>query len=195
MPRQALTSERPIEGFADRVIDRFAGPTEVEQHAIPVGPMVEGRRDELRSVVALNDRRQPAGPISRVAQQARDIRSAERLRHLERDALARVDVDEREDAHGLPGGQDVVHEVHGPSLVRSADLSARQAHGGGAPPPPAWFELKLILQVQWRTFLRLMTRPSRRSMVWRRLTPKAGRSFASSCRRRRTGLSSGLTDW
>ena len=60
MPRQALTPERPVERFADRVVDRLPGPTEIEQHAIPVGPVVERRRGELRAVVALNDRRQPA---------------------------------------------------------------------------------------------------------------------------------------
>lgn len=36
MKRQALTPERAVEGFADRVVNRFPGPTEVEQHAMPV---------------------------------------------------------------------------------------------------------------------------------------------------------------
>lgn len=51
MTRQALTPERGIQGFADRVFDMFARPAEVELHANPLGPGIERGRGELRSDV------------------------------------------------------------------------------------------------------------------------------------------------
>jgi hypothetical protein len=47
MTREALTSERAIEGFAHTVVDRLTRSAEVELDAIPVGPVIEGRRRAL----------------------------------------------------------------------------------------------------------------------------------------------------
>lgn len=58
MTREALTSEGAIERFADAIVDGFARATEVELHAIPVRPMIQRRRGELRAVIALDDGRE-----------------------------------------------------------------------------------------------------------------------------------------
>ena len=56
MTREALASQAAVEGFADAVVDGFSRPTEVKLYAVPVGPVIERRRGELRPVVALHDR-------------------------------------------------------------------------------------------------------------------------------------------
>jgi hypothetical protein len=57
---EALTSEAVVEALDGRVVGRFARPTEVDAHLIPVAPVVERDRRELGAVVALNDRGNPA---------------------------------------------------------------------------------------------------------------------------------------
>ena len=83
----------------------------------------------------------------------RDVAPVERPRHLERDTLARVDVDEREDTHQLPSRQHVVHEVHRPALIRLRHDSAWLPHRGAPPSTPAGLQLQPFLDAEAVDFL------------------------------------------
>ena len=119
MTREALTSERAVEGVADAVVHWLARAAEVQAHAIPVCPVIQRCRSELGAIVAPHDGRESARARTRIAQHPCDVAPAERARHLERDALAAVDVNEREDADVLARRHDVLHAVHRPPLIRS----------------------------------------------------------------------------
>jgi hypothetical protein len=64
MHRETRSPQRAVEGFADAVVDRFAGPGKVETHVVPLRPVIEGGRGELGPVVALHDLRQLAAQSS-----------------------------------------------------------------------------------------------------------------------------------
>ena len=51
MTREALTPQAAVERLADRVVDRFARPAEVERDAVFVGPAIEHLRDKLGPII------------------------------------------------------------------------------------------------------------------------------------------------
>ena len=54
MLRETLSPQAAIEGLAHTIVHRLAGPTEVELHLVPVRPVIQRRRRELRPVVTLH---------------------------------------------------------------------------------------------------------------------------------------------
>src|SRR5262245_45158538 len=60
MLRETLSPHAGVEGLDRRVVGRLPGPAEVERDAVGIRPLVEGARGELRPVVALNRRWEPA---------------------------------------------------------------------------------------------------------------------------------------
>jgi hypothetical protein len=159
MTREALTSERAVEGLTDAVVHGFPGSADVELHAIPVRPVIERRRGELGTVVALDDRWEPADAIAGIAQHPCDVVPAERAGHCQGDALPRVDVHQGEDAHRLPRRQDIVHEVHRPAFVRCQDGGPRLSDGGGVAPPPPRRERQALLEVETADLLEIDHEP------------------------------------
>src|SRR5262249_31865278 len=97
MLREALSSYAGIEGLDRRVVGRFPRPAEVERDAVRVRPLIERPRGELRAVVALDRRRQPAR-AGDAGQDLRHVAAAEVAGGIERDAFAGVRIDQREDA-------------------------------------------------------------------------------------------------
>lgn len=51
MSVQTLSAEASIEGFDERIVSRFARPTEVERDTIGIGPQIQIARDELGALI------------------------------------------------------------------------------------------------------------------------------------------------
>lgn len=103
---QALVAHRSVDALDEGILDRPAGPDEVELDAVLIGPGIQGVTGELWTVVADDPHRERA-------------RLRQALEHAN-DALPRqgaVDCD----GHGLAAG--VVHDVEDADLPPRARLS------------------------------------------------------------------------
>jgi hypothetical protein len=124
MLREALTSEAVVEISDGRVVGRFARPTKVDAHLIPVAPVGERDRGELGAVVALNDRGDPA-LVAESAYRRHHVVGAQPNRWYQPDAFPLVQIGDAEHAGRGAIGELIVDEVHRPALVRGAALRRR----------------------------------------------------------------------
>jgi len=53
MQRETLAPEGAIKGFDERIVHRLARPTELERDVMPVGPVVQELRGELRAMKSI----------------------------------------------------------------------------------------------------------------------------------------------
>src|SRR5438552_5005477 len=123
------------------MIGRLAWSTEVEPHAVPIGPMVELLRRELRPIVDADGLRKVTADSTSLCKDCSDLAAAEGPPGEQDHALSREQIDHGQDADGGRAGQRVVHEVHGPLLVASGGHRPAHANGGASMTP--WpFELQ-----------------------------------------------------
>src|SRR5687768_10024143 len=88
---QAFFAESTVERFDGGIVSRLAATTEVENHAVGVGPEIHRGADELGAVVAVDALRQSTletQPLER----RDDIATTETLAGIDRQALPREQV-------------------------------------------------------------------------------------------------------
>src|SRR5918992_47058 len=133
---QTLFAESSVEGFDRRVVRRLASTTEVEDHAVGVRPEIHGRTDELGAVVAVDALRQAAfeaEPLER----GDDIAATEALARVDRQALTREEIEDRQRAEPSAVGELIGDEVHGPDVIAYRCRSPLLAMHGGRVAPRA----------------------------------------------------------
>ena len=170
---EALSPPRGVERFDMGVVGRLPWPTEVQGDVIPVCPVVERLRGELRPIVNGDHGRQAAPRTSR-AEYACDVGTRERgLRH-EGDALAGMHVDGCQDANGLSTRERV---TDGDPCTKSTAHRSLGAAGAGRSTRAVALRCRfgrrrLSMSPSSRynryTRLRLIGHPSRRRSTWRR---------------------------
>lgn len=119
------------------MLDRCAGACKVESHLRPVGAVIQRGREELVAGVALEELRQLRALPSCGGHELRHVAALESRGGGERDARARADVDQREDADRAPVLQHVMHTIRRPALVGLPRDGARCPDRRGFPPVPS----------------------------------------------------------
>lgn len=143
---QAFVAEPPVEAFDVGVLHGLARLNEGERDAAGVCPLVERAPGELGAIVH-HDRLRQSADAGQPIERSDDPCAGQREVHLERGALPRVVIDDRQRAEPPPVGERVAHEVHAPALVRAGGRGERCAWPGDTlPPPPPHDEPRLTLQ-------------------------------------------------
>lgn len=115
---QALRPELAVEGLDEAVIGGFAGPREVQNDIVGIGPEIEIPGDEPTAVVD-PDRSGIAGVGTDAFQGLNDVLSAVGEAGIGRRTEPRMGVDNGQDAEHIVHGEWVVDEIHRPDIIRA----------------------------------------------------------------------------
>ena len=140
LPVQQLIAQLPIERFHIAVLPRTAGLDEQRLDGQGVEPQAHELRRKLGTVVGADVRRDPVGQKER-RQRLEYLDGPQPPRHHQRQTLARILLDDRQDLQGAPVVRARRHEVIRPHVVpiRRAAADARPV----GEPQPASFGLFL----------------------------------------------------
>ncbi len=92
---EALVPEAAVERLDEGIVGRLAGATEVQDHAVLVGPSIERVGDELRAVVDV-DALGRASVGDDGIEHGHDLRALDPLVDLDRQSFARIDIEQRQ---------------------------------------------------------------------------------------------------
>jgi len=113
---QKLVSNSPVERFDLRVLRRFAGLDEVEQHVAICCPTEHSMTAELAAIVASQSGRQAPRECDAL-KYANDVRASKRERGLDRQCLCRAIIDDVEQAVCPPLREARMHKVDRPTCI------------------------------------------------------------------------------
>ena len=108
---KALTPEDGVERLDVGVVRRLAGPAEVEPNVVPVGPVVDRPRRELRAVVDREHVRDLAPPLPCSREDPDHVFAPEPATGNERHVLAREHVGHGQDPNDLATGERGSHSA------------------------------------------------------------------------------------
>ena len=149
---EALLAEAAVEGFNERVVGRFARPTEGQFDVMPMRPFIKYPGNAFRPLSHIDDLRQPMSP-GEPLQDRHDTRAGQGNIRRAREALTSPVIGSREDPEALAITEAVGHEGHAPGLV--GGLGRRTRHAQVACP------LFLGFDTQRKPFEAVPTRPPR----------------------------------
>ena len=114
---QTLGTELTVEGLDERVVGGLARPREVERDILLISPQIEIPGDEFGALVDADGLRL-ADRLTDPFEGTHDILTAVAEPRIDRRRVARIGVDNGQHPELPACSQLIVHEVHGPGLVR-----------------------------------------------------------------------------
>ncbi len=113
---QTLLAKPPVERFDRGIVGWFAPTTEIENHAVGIGPEIHRGTDELGAVVAVDALRQ-AALDAQALERRHDVATTEALADVDRQAFAREQIEHGQRAKAPAIRELIGHEVHAPNVV------------------------------------------------------------------------------
>ena len=113
---QTLLSEASVEALNEGIFYRLPRTNEIELDLMPVRPLIEHLRDELRSVVH-GDPPRTSSKATETTQYLDDVLSGQRCTDLDGNTLTGKVIDYRQGSKSATVCKGIGHEVHAPALI------------------------------------------------------------------------------